>query len=184
MYVDVHLRVIITRGRKKKPIQHPHLSILGSTIVIIAEHSKPDARIVDRGIRLHTMLDPVGFVDTTNACNFFIVRKGTVWTSTGDYFMNGVTCQKVIDLCRDNDIPVLARNFSLADTYGVDDVFPTGTFGAQSLVFGNYGRVIGAGKSGPISHRIRSLNKTLIARSGNEQKWVRDQGSGAKTTAR
>ena len=37
------------------------------------------------------MLDPHGFVNTTNACNFFIVRKGEVWTSTGDYCMNGIT---------------------------------------------------------------------------------------------
>jgi hypothetical protein len=44
------------------------------------------------------MLDPHGFVNTTNACNFFIVRKGEVWTSTGDYCMNGVTRQKVIEL--------------------------------------------------------------------------------------
>ena len=44
------------------------------------------------------MLDPHGFVNTTNACNFFIVRRGEVWTSTGDYCMNGVTRQKVIDL--------------------------------------------------------------------------------------
>jgi branched-chain amino acid aminotransferase len=46
------------------------------------------------------MLDPHGFVNTTNSCNFFIVRKGEVWTSTGDYCMNGITRQKVIDLCQ------------------------------------------------------------------------------------
>jgi branched-subunit amino acid aminotransferase/4-amino-4-deoxychorismate lyase len=48
------------------------------------------------------MLDLHGFVNTTNACNFFIVRKGAVWTSTGDYCMNGITRKKVIDLCSDN----------------------------------------------------------------------------------
>ena len=45
-----------------------------------------------------------GFVNTTNACNFFIVRKEQVWTSTGDYCMNGITRQKVIDLCKENNI--------------------------------------------------------------------------------
>ena len=62
------------------------------------------------------MLDPHGFVNTTNACNFFIVRQGAVWTSTGDYCMSGVTRQKVIDLCRANDIPVFEKNFSLYET--------------------------------------------------------------------
>ncbi|MEO0401780.1 MAG: aminotransferase class IV [Pseudomonadota bacterium] len=202
MTTDVHIRLMVTRGRKKKPFQHPHLSVYGSTLVIIAEHSKPDAGVVDRGIRLHTvphhrglpltqdaklnshsklnciialnhalragadealMLDPFGFVNTTNACNFFIVRKGAVWTSTGDYCMNGITRQKVIDVCRDNQIPVFERNFSLVDTYSADEAFLTGTFGAQTPVFEIDGRVIGAGKAGPVFHRIRSFYKDLIA---------------------
>lgn len=204
---DVHVRLMVTRGRKKKPFQHPYLSIYGSTIVIIAEHSKPDDSVVERGIRLYTVphhrglpltqdaklnshsklnciislnhairagadealiLDPSGFVNTTNACNFFIVRKREVWTSTGDYCMNGITRQKVIDLCRDNDIPVFERNYSLIDTYGADEVFLTGTFGAQTPVFEIDGRVISGGKAGPVFHRIRALYKALIAQSQGE----------------
>jgi len=203
MHNDVHLRVMVTRGLKKKPFQHPHLSVFGSTVVIIAEHSKPNDTVIARGIRLSTvphhrglpltqdaklnshsklnciialnhairsgadealMLDPFGFVNTTNACNFFIVRKGAVWTSTGDYCMNGITRQKVIDICRANDIEVQERNFSLVDTYGADEAFLTGTFGAQTPVFEIDGRVIGGGVAGPVFHRIRALYKELIAR--------------------
>jgi branched-chain amino acid aminotransferase len=108
------------------------------------------------------MLDIHGFVNTTNACNFFIVRKGAVWTSTGDYCMNGITRQKVIDLCRDNGIPVFERNFSLVDTYGADEAFLTGTFGAQTPVSQIDGRQIGCGEMGPVTKRIRSLYKALI----------------------
>ncbi|MCY4180398.1 MAG: aminotransferase class IV [Litoreibacter sp.] len=201
MQTDVHIRLMVTRGRKVKPFQHPQLSQFGSTIVIIAEHSRPDPSVVERGIRLHTvphhrglpltqdaklnshsklnciialnhalkagadealMLDPFGFVNTTNACNFFIVRKGVVWTSTGDYCMNGVTRQKVIDLCQANGIPVFERNFSLVDTYGADEAFLTGTFGAQTPVFEIDGREIGERKAGPIFSRIRALYKELI----------------------
>ena len=111
------------------------------------------------------MLDVHGFVNTTNACNFFIVRKGQVWTSTGDYCMNGITRQKVIDLCRYNDIPVFERNFSLVDTYGADEAFLTGTFGAQTPVGMIDGRQIGTGQMGPMTERLRGLYKTLIARS-------------------
>lgn len=198
---DAHIRMMVTRGKKRKPFQHPHLSVFGSTIVIIAEHSKPDDSVIDRGISLHTvphhrglpltqdsklnshsklnciialnhalragadealMLDPFGFVNTTNACNFFIVKKGAVWTSTGDYCMNGITRQKVIDLCRANDIPVFERNYSLVDTYSADEVFLTGTFGAQTPVFKIDGRVIGGAKAGPMFHRIRGLYKDLV----------------------
>lgn len=204
MVSDVHIRLMVTRGRKVKPFQHPHLSVSGPTIVIIAEHSKPSDAAIKHGIRLHTvphhrglpltqdaklnshsklnciialnhairagadealMLDPFGFVNTTNACNFFIVRKGAVWTSTGDYCMNGITRQKVIDLCHANGIPVHERNFSLVDTYGADEAFLTGTFGAQTPVFEIDGRMIGGGVAGPVFHRIRTAYKDLIAQT-------------------
>ena len=196
---DAHARLMVTRGVKHRPFQHPSLSRSGPTIVIILEHSMPKLR---RPIRLATvpqirglpmsqdpklnshsklncilaciaaekagaddalMLDVHGFVNTTNACNFFIVRKGQVWTSTGDYCMNGITRQKVIDLCRANDIPVFERNFSLVETYGADEAFLTGTFGAQTAVGVIDGRVIGTGEVGPVTERLRSLYKALIA---------------------
>ncbi len=201
MTTDVHIRLMVTRGRKKKPFQHPHLSVYGPTIVIIAEHSRPDERILDRGVKLVTvphhrglpltqdpklnshsklnciialnhavraggdealMLDPFGFVNTTNACNFFIVKQGAVWTSTGDHCMNGITRQKVIDLCRANKIPVCERNYSLVDTYSADEAFLTGTFGAQTPVFDIDGRVIGEGRPGPVFLRLRQLYKAMI----------------------
>jgi branched-chain amino acid aminotransferase len=108
------------------------------------------------------MLDVHGFVNTTNACNFFIVRKGQVWTSTGDYCMNGITRQKVIDLCRANGIPVFERNFSLVDTYSADEAFLTGTFGAQTPVGTIDGRQIGTGRMGPVTERLRGLYKELV----------------------
>jgi len=110
------------------------------------------------------MLDVHGFVNTTNACNFFIVRKGAVWTSTGDYCMNGITRQKVIDLCRENGIPVFERNFSLVDTYSADEAFLTGTFGAQTPVGIIDGRQIGTGQMGPMTERLRGLYKAMVAR--------------------
>ena len=200
MTTDAHARLMVTRGVKVRPFQHPSLSRSGPTMVIIMEHSKPK---IPRPIRLATvphmrglpmtqdpklnshsklncilaciaaekagadealMLDVHGFVNTTNACNFFIVRKGEVWTSTGDYCMNGITRQKVIDLCRTNDIPVFERNFSLVDTYSADEAFLTGTFGAQTPVGSIDGRQIGTGQMGPMTERLRALYKDLIAR--------------------
>ena len=109
------------------------------------------------------MLDVHGFVNTTNACNFFIVRRGEVWTSTGDYCMNGITRQKVIDVCRADGIEVSERNYSLVDTYGADEAFLTGTFGAQTPVSMIDGRQIGTGDMGPVTQHIRALYKDLVA---------------------
>ncbi|WP_169568989.1 D-amino acid aminotransferase [Sneathiella limimaris] len=110
------------------------------------------------------MLDPHGFVNTTNGCNFFIVKKGEVWTSTGDYCMNGITRKKVIELCRENQIPVFERNYSLVDTYDADEAFLTGTFGAQTPVREIDGRLIGTGEAGPITKKIRQLYFDLLKR--------------------
>jgi len=199
MTTDAHARLMVTRGPKTRPFQHPKLSQRGPTMVIIMEHSRQK---LPRPIRLATvphlrglpmtqdpklnshsklncilaciaaekagadealMLDVHGFVNTTNACNFFIVRKGQVWTSTGDYCMNGITRAKVIDLCRANAIPVFERNFSLVDVYSADEAFLTGTFGAQTPVGVIDGRVIGTGDMGPMTERLRGLYKALVA---------------------
>jgi branched-chain amino acid aminotransferase len=198
METDAHARLMVTRGRKARPFQHPSLSRYGPTVVIIMEHSVPAAKA---GVRLATvpqvrglpmsqdpklnshsklncvlaciqaekagadealMLDPHGFVNTTNACNFFIVRKGEVWTSTGDYCMNGITRQKVIDLCRANGIPIHVRNFSLVETYGAEEAFLTGTFGGQTPVAALDGRSYAV--PGQVTARIQRLYKDLVAR--------------------
>ncbi len=109
------------------------------------------------------MLDPYGFVNTTNSCNFFMVRNGAVWTSTGAYCMAGITRQKVIDLCQENDIPVFERDFSLSDVYSAEEAFLTGTFGAQTPVAEIDGRAIGSsGGPGPVTLNIRALYKALV----------------------
>jgi len=192
MTTDAHARLMITRGVKSRPFQHPSLSRSGPTITIIMEHSKPQ---IGRPIRLATvphlrglpmtqdpklnshsklncilaciaaekagadealMLDLHGFVNTTNACNFFIVRRGQVWTSTGDYCMNGITRAAVIRICGQLDIPVFEKNFSLVDAYSAEEAFLTGSFGAQTPVSEIDGRIIGTGQGGPVMDRIRA----------------------------
>jgi len=196
---DVHARLMVTRGLKSRPFQHPKLSRSGPTVAIIMEHSKP---AIPRPLRLFTvahhrglpltqdpklnshsklncvlaciqaekagadealMLDPFGFVNTSNSCNFFMVRGGDVWTSTGDYCMNGITRRKVIELCRDSAIPVHERNFSLVDAYAADEAFLTGSFGGLTPVAEIDKRAIGHSGRGPLTSRLGELYAGLIA---------------------
>lgn len=109
------------------------------------------------------MLDPYGFVNTTNSCNFFIVKNKEVWTSTGDYCMNGITRSKVIQLCNDNNITVYEKNFSLVDVYSADEAFITGTLGSLTQVITIDGRNIGNSKNDwPVSNNLRTSYKNLI----------------------
>lgn len=107
------------------------------------------------------MLDPHGFVNTTNSCNFFIVKNGEVWTSTGDYCMNGITRKKIIMLCKDNSIPVFEKNFSLVDVYSADEVFITGTLGSLVPVLELDKRTFDA-KNNKLTQALQSLYNDLI----------------------
>ncbi len=210
-----HCRLMVTRGVKVRPFQHPSLSRSGPTLVIIVEHSRPAKGLGQRGVTLATvpqvrglpmsqdprynshsklncviaclqaeqagadeglMLDPHGFVNTTNACNFFIVRKGEVWTSTGDYCMNGITRGNVLRLCRENGIVAFEKNFSLVDVYGADEAFLTGSFGGLTPVRQVDGKPVGTGAeggstdggstggAGPVTRRLQALYQDLIHR--------------------
>ena len=109
------------------------------------------------------MLDPHGFVATCNSTHFFIVRRGEVWTSTGDYCLGGITRGNVIELCRENDIPVFERNFSLTDAYGADEAFVTGTFAGVVPAHTIDGRKLTEGR-GPMVERLQGLYRALIER--------------------
>lgn len=194
-----HARLMVTRGVKTRPFQHPELSQQGPTMVIIMEHSRS---AIPRPLRLATvphvrglpmsqdprlnahsklncvlaciaarkagadealMLDVHGFVNTTNACNFFIVRRGAIWTSTGDYCMNGITRSKVLALARAQGIAARERNFSLVDCYSADEAFVTGSFGGLTPVGEIDARRIGTGAEGPMTTRLRNLYRELVA---------------------
>ena len=107
------------------------------------------------------MLDPLGFVNTTNSCNFFIVKNNQVWTSTGDYCMNGVTRQNIINLCKENNIPIYEKNFSLVDVYSADEAFITGTLGSLTNVTSIDNRNIGSNNN-PMSDKLRNYYKKLL----------------------
>lgn len=111
------------------------------------------------------MLDPTGAVATCNATNFFLVRYGEVWTSTGHYSLGGITRRLVIELCRAHDIPIHEKSFSLTDVYGADEAFVTGTFGSLTPVVEVDGRTIGAGVRGAMTERLSDLYAEAVEQS-------------------
>ncbi len=201
MVDDAHARLMVTRGDKVTPSQHPDLVARGPNIVIIAEHKVADPAITASGVRLFTatvrrpppdtlpqqlnshsklhevlallqaygagadealMLDTEGNVATCNATNFFVIRSGEVWTSTGQHCLPGITRGVVIDLCRANDIPVFERDFTLIDVYGADEAFVTGTFGGLTPAVEVDGRSVGDGAPGPLTARLSSLYREAV----------------------
>jgi branched-chain amino acid aminotransferase len=203
METGVHLRLIISRGLKKTPYQHPNANIGGPTIVVIPEYKKADPIVNTNGIRIGTvsierataktqdpklntlsklncilacieadklgfdeglMLDINGFVSTCNSTNFFIVCAGEVWTSKGEYCLNGVTRGNIISLCEENKIPIFEKDFPVEDVRSADECFVTGTFAGVIPVVEVDGLKISNGKRGSMTERLQSLYAERIER--------------------
>lgn len=200
MVSGVHIRLIISRGIKKTPYQHPSFTISEPTFVIIPEYKKPDPKIMKNGIRIATvktkrdhkvqnpqinslskhnciaacieadklgvdeglMLDPYDNVSTCNSTNFFIVKNKEVWTSTGEYCLNGVTRNSIIHLCSENKIPVFQKNFRIDKVHAADEIFVTGTFAGVIPVIEVDGITIGDGSRGILTKKLQEYYKIDI----------------------
>ena len=199
---NVHIRLIVSRGLKRTPYQHPNANVGEASIVIIPEYKKADVTLLSKGIRLclvntvrgaHNsqdprlntlsklncifgcleadekgfdegiMLDMNGHVSTCNSTNFFIVKSGEVWTSTGEYCLPGITRRNVIKLCRENQIPVFEKNFQMDEVYSADEAFVTGTFAGVIPAIQVDDTAIGNGNSGFITEKLYHLYKSKIA---------------------
>lgn len=119
---------------------------------------------IEAGADEALMLDVNGFVATCNATNFFMVKGNEVWTSTGEYCMNGITRGNVIKVCAQNGIVCHQKNFSLFDVYGADEAFVTGTFGGLTPVIRIDGKPIGKEGSGPVTSNLSKLYEALVAK--------------------
>ena len=114
------------------------------------------------------MLDPLGFVATCNSTHFFIVRRGELWTSTGQYCIPGITRAALLRVAKSLGIPAFEKQFSLYDVYGADEAFVTGTFAGVTPVRVIDGRVVRHPLSidewsgaGPITRQLSEGYKAL-----------------------
>ena len=207
MTSDVHIRLIVSRGIKSTPYQHPKVTIGPPTIVIIPEYKKASPKLKVEGITLGTvktirdnrtqdprinslskhnciaacieaekmgvdeglMLDPNGNVSTCNSTNFFMVSNKEVWTSNGEYCLNGVTRSTVIDICKQNEIPIKEREFSVQDVHNADEVFVTGTFAGIIPVVSVDGVVISSGTRGALTHQLQTWYELGLEIMSNNQ---------------
>jgi branched-chain amino acid aminotransferase len=108
------------------------------------------------------MLDPRGFVASCNSTNFFVVRKGELWTSTGSYSFKGITQRNVIDAWSTAGGTVRECDFTLAQVYTADEAFVTGTLGGVTPVTKVDGRQIGDGTPGSQTKRAAELYRQLV----------------------
>lgn len=118
------------------------------------------------GVDGAVMMDIEGYVSEANATNIFFVRSGKVLTPFADSCLPGITRQIVIDLCKENDIPVAEKRISMAEMYSADECFTSGTMGELVPAVEIDNRVIGNGGKGPVTGRLQKLHRQEAQNTG------------------
>jgi branched-chain amino acid aminotransferase len=118
---------------------------------------------IDAGADEALMLDPRGFVASCNSTNFFVVRGDALWTSTGAYSFRGITQAAVLRAWRAAGGEARECDFTLAQVYGADEAFVTGTLGGVTPVVAVDGRPIGDGRPGPRTAHAATLYLDAVA---------------------
>ena len=112
------------------------------------------------------MLDTRGFVAETNATHLFLVKDGALATPTTFACPEGITRATVFALCASKGLECEARDLTVEDFRGADEVFCTGTMGELASVIAIDGATIGAGVGGPVTARLSDAFAAFTAKEG------------------
>ena len=113
------------------------------------------------------MLNVDGYVAECTGDNIFVVKNGKLFTpplSAGALY--GITRQTVIELAEQMGLSVSEPNLTRYDLFNADEVFITGTAAEIVPVVKIDGRVIGAGKPGPLTKKLVAEYHSLTKVSG------------------
>ncbi|MDD6087986.1 MAG: branched-chain amino acid transaminase [Desulfovibrionaceae bacterium] len=103
------------------------------------------------------MLDTNGFVSEGSGENLFIVRHGIIKTTPLTSVLDGITRDSVITLAREAGYEVQEQLFTRDELYCADEAFFSGTAAEITPIRECDGRVIGAGKAGPVAKKLQEL---------------------------
>ena len=111
---------------------------------------------LDSGVPEAIMYNHEGYVAEASGDNVFIVRNGVVCTPPAEAgSLEGITRQVVIRLAQQEGLTVVEKNLTRCDLHICDELFLTGTAAEVIGIVEIDKRVIGDGKPGPITRRLR-----------------------------
>ena len=162
IYDGKKLKLITSNIRRNSPLcldsKIHHNNLINNILAKIeANHAKVDDAI---------MLDLYGFVAETNATNIFMIKEKTVYTPYADACLPGITRGLIIELCKENNIPIIEKNISVTELYNADQVFTTGTMGELAQVIEIDKRTIN--NKGNLLNELKQLFKRLTVDSGEK----------------
>jgi branched-chain amino acid aminotransferase len=129
---------------------------------------------IKSGVDEAIMINSNGFVVEASAENIFFVRDGIVYTppiSTGA--LEGITRDTIIEIAKQNKIPLSIENISRDEMYCFEEAFLTGT-ASEIVPIGKIDhRVVGDGKIGPITRKIQNYYGQIVrGKIKNNKSWL------------
>jgi len=154
------LRAIVASTRARPPESlPPSVKSLNYLTNILAK-----LEAIAAGADEAIMLDVRGFVAEGTADNLFLVKKGVLYTPPVTTNLPGITRGVVIELAREAGYPVREEYFGVAQLYGADEVFLTGTAAELIPVVEIDGRPVADGKPGPVFRDLRQRFKAITGK--------------------
>jgi branched-chain amino acid aminotransferase len=102
------------------------------------------------------LLDTEGYVAEGSGENIFIVKNGVLQTPPlSSPVLAGITRDSVLQIARDQGIPVREEKFTRDTMYLADELFMTGTAAEVTPVREVDNRRIGRGEPGPVTKRLQ-----------------------------
>ena len=152
--------IIIGRVNNIRPtemILNPQYNTLSKLNCILAS-IEANRLGYDEGI----MNDIFGNISTCNSTNLFFINNNEIITSTGDYCLNGITRGKIIQICNENNIKCLKKNFTFDEIENCEEAFVTGTFAGVIPVKMIEKRLLSSTKKNSLTNHIRLLYNKKI----------------------
>ncbi|MDA8433719.1 MAG: branched-chain amino acid transaminase [Nitrospiraceae bacterium] len=116
------------------------------------------------------MLDTEGYVSEGSGENVFIVRDGRIKTTPLTSILEGITRESVIQIAKDQKIPVIEERFTRDELYISDEAFFTGTAAEVTPIREVDGRKVGSGKRGKITEKLQSVFFDVV--KGRNKKYA------------
>ncbi|PXX89307.1 branched chain amino acid aminotransferase [Marinobacter vulgaris] len=119
------------------------------------------------------LLDNEGYVAEGSGENIFILRDGVLHTPELTSCLEGITRQTILDFAKELNIPVKERRITRDEVYIADEAFFTGTAAEVLPIRELDGRVIGAGKRGPLTEKLQGMYFDAVkGKSAEHSHWL------------
>jgi branched-chain amino acid aminotransferase len=178
-YIDTEsgVRVMTSTWRRNVDEALPARGkIVGGYVNMAFQKSEAELNGFDEAV----VLTADGHVNEASAANLFVVRDGVALTPpVTDDILEGVTRKAIVELLRNEKVPVEIRSIDRSELYIADEMFLCGTGVQVSPVVEIDHRPVGSGQVGPIGRLVRDRYFDAVrGRLPEYQHWLTEIGRG------